>query len=174
MGARLHRTLLRDDGSASVSGGRSMTSTAAGRTDVQTARDINEVQLLQQSIEHQQHAEQSGFWRSCSGCHEAVDGYSGAPVSGIFGCQLGNGCSECGGIGAVWDDTDYDDMVKSMQENEEADAISAAAPGLIKALEEIRDMPCSQVNDSESLRHTIKTLRHIATTALAAAKTGDT
>lgn len=45
---------------------------------------------------------------------------------------------------------------------------------LVKALEEIRDMPCSQVNDSESLRHTINTLRYIATNALAAAKpTGD-
>ncbi|MCF2522339.1 hypothetical protein [Bradyrhizobium sp. G127] len=43
---------------------------------------------------------------------------------------------------------------------------------LVKALEEIRDMPCSHVNDSESLRHTIKTLRYIATNAIAATKTG--
>lgn len=34
------------------------------------------------------------------------------------------------------------------------------------ALTLIRDTPCSQVNDSESLRHTIKTIRHAAEEAL--------
>lgn len=34
------------------------------------------------------------------------------------------------------------------------------------ALTLIRDTPCSQVNDSESLRHTIKLIQHIATEAL--------
>ncbi len=41
---------------------------------------------------------------------------------------------------------------------------------LVEALSEIETMPCSMVNDSESLRHTIKTLRAIATAALRKAK----
>mgnify|MGYP001229677609 CR=1 FL=1 len=55
--------------------------------------------------------EGAGFWRSCSGCHETVEGYSaGFKHSPVFECELGSGCSECGGIGAVWDNTDYADM----------------------------------------------------------------
>lgn len=37
---------------------------------------------------------------------------------------------------------------------------------LRKALQEIFDMPCCMVNDSESLRHTIKTIRFIAENAI--------
>lgn len=33
------------------------------------------------------------------------------------------------------------------------------------ALEQVRDMPFSMVNDSESLRHTIKVMQHLATKA---------
>lgn len=42
----------------------------------------------------------------------------------------------------------------------------AATPDLMEALESIRSMPCTDANDSESLRHTIKTLRYIASRAL--------
>ena len=54
-------------------------------------------------------AEGDGFWVSCSGCYETEDGQNvhGYPYSDVFGCVLGGGCSECGGIGAVWDTTDY-------------------------------------------------------------------
>lgn len=54
-------------------------------------------------------AEGDGFWRSCSGCYETEDGQNvhGYPHSDVFGCELGGGCGECGGIGAVWDTTDY-------------------------------------------------------------------
>ncbi|WP_347815587.1 hypothetical protein [Pseudomonas sp. GD04042] len=53
--------------------------------------------------------EGNGFWRSCTGCYETEDGH---PVgqylySKSLHCMLGAGCSECGGIGAVWDSTDY-------------------------------------------------------------------
>ncbi|WP_241301086.1 hypothetical protein [Burkholderia cenocepacia] len=53
-----------------------------------------------------------GFWRSCSGCHETCDGHPVGeyPYSAILKCDLGAGCSECGGIGAVWDNTDYTAM----------------------------------------------------------------
>lgn len=64
--------------------------------------------------------EGDGFWRSCSGCYETEDGQNvhGYPHSKVFGCELGSGCSECGGIGAVWDTVDYgamaDDIAKDM------------------------------------------------------------
>lgn len=58
--------------------------------------------------------EGDGLWRSCSGCLELEDGQNvhGYPNSAIFGCILGGGCSECGGLGAVWDTTDYVEMGK--------------------------------------------------------------
>ena len=57
-----------------------------------------------------------GFWRSCSGCHETVDGQETGwyAYSPIFKCHLGAGCGECGGLGAVWDDTDYEDMARAI------------------------------------------------------------
>ena len=76
------------------------------------------IESLKSGIERQR---DDGFWRSCSGCFETVDGYSSQPVDEIFNCQLGCGCRQCGGIGAVWDNTDYDDMVSFMLAEDEAD-----------------------------------------------------
>lgn len=57
-------------------------------------------------------AEGDGVWRTCSGCHESEDGHDIGfyPHSDAFGCKLGGGCGECGGIGAIWDTTDYEEM----------------------------------------------------------------
>lgn len=59
-----------------------------------------------------------GFWRSCTGCHELNEGRDTGRYSAVLGCHLGQGCRECGGIGAVWDSTDYqamaDDMARDM------------------------------------------------------------
>lgn len=65
----------------------------------------------------EQIAEGSGFWRSCSGCHETNEGYPIGcyPHSDTLGCALGSGCRECGGIGAVWDNIDYEDMAEFMR-----------------------------------------------------------
>jgi len=65
-------------------------------------------------------AEGDGFWRSCSGCLETEDGQNvhGFPHSKALGCVLGGGCGECGGIGAIWDTTDYGDMARSILEDE--------------------------------------------------------
>lgn len=56
--------------------------------------------------------ERAGCWRTCSGCYETCEGYPVGkyPHSDIFQCTLGAGCGECGGIGAVWDNTDYSEM----------------------------------------------------------------
>lgn len=58
----------------------------------------------------------SGMWRSCSGCLETEDGapVGRYPYSKALGCTLGSGCSECGGIGAIWDTTDYQAMADFM------------------------------------------------------------
>lgn len=44
-------------------------------------------------------------WRSCTGCHETNEGYETGhyPYSKMFGCFVGSGCSECGGLGVVWE-----------------------------------------------------------------------
>lgn len=75
----------------------------------------------------------AGFWRTCSGCYEGEDGQNvnGFPHSPSFGCILGGGCHECGGIGATWDTTDYEDMARSMMEEDEATPLDQ---GLIDAL----------------------------------------
>jgi hypothetical protein len=51
-------------------------------------------------------ADGSGSWVPCPGCYETSDGYNvaGFPHSDVFRCNLGGGCRECGGIGAVWEE----------------------------------------------------------------------
>jgi|GEM_PF-2506417 len=70
-----------------------------------------------------------GFWRTCSGCHETCDGHpvGDYPYSEILKCDLGAGCSECGGIGAVWDDTDYGAMAAAGDADEIAREEARAA-----------------------------------------------
>ena len=92
-----------------------------------------------------------GFWRSCSGCYETEDGQNvhGYPHSNVFGCTLGGGCSECGGIGAVWDTTDYADMGETLAA-EMHSGIPAQAVGMRAALERAqkiieRDYPSGQL-----------------------------
>lgn len=58
-------------------------------------------------------------WRPCTGCHETEDGYSVGhyPHSPVFGCEVGSGCSECGGLGVVWEyysKTSLDTMAKDV------------------------------------------------------------
>jgi hypothetical protein len=66
-------------------------------------------------------AEGDGMWRTCSGCHESEDGYDVGTYhySEILGCKLGGGCRECGGLGAVWDATDYEDMAQHILAQED-------------------------------------------------------
>lgn len=59
-------------------------------------------------------AEEEGVWRSCAGCHELSEGHDTGPYSDVLKCHLGSGCSECGGIGAIWDQIDYVAMADKM------------------------------------------------------------
>ncbi|EYS89529.1 hypothetical protein CF68_33110 [Cupriavidus sp. SK-4] len=76
-------------------------------------------------------AEGAGFWATCTGCYDTEDGRPTQKYahSDVFGCELGNGCRECGGLGAVWDDTDYAAMVEFMEQRDTAPA-PAASPAL--------------------------------------------
>ncbi|MDR5797205.1 hypothetical protein QCE49_27800 [Caballeronia sp. LZ008] len=54
-----------------------------------------------------------GQWKSCSGCYDTEDGHPTQRYrqSTFLKCPLGSGCSECGGLGAVWDDYSmYEDV----------------------------------------------------------------
>jgi hypothetical protein len=62
--------------------------------------------------------EGDGVWRPCTGCHELNEGHDTGAYSKVFGCALGNGCSECGGLGVIWDATDYEAMAEAMMEAE--------------------------------------------------------
>lgn len=58
-----------------------------------------------------------GAWVACTGCQESVDGHVSSrdyPYSAVFGCQPGGGCSECGGLGVKWDNTDWDEAARFM------------------------------------------------------------
>lgn len=70
----------------------------------------------------------------------------------------------------------FDIVTKPDRLREEAHRIAralnreAAHDDLVKALEEIESTPFSMVNDSESLRHSLRLLQQIARTALAKAR----
>lgn len=92
----------------------------------------------QQSFHARQIAEEieegSGFWKACSGCQEGEDGHVSQkdyPYNPVFRCQPGGGCSECGGLGVLWDNTDYDAMARAILA-EEAQATCQACGGRIE------------------------------------------
>jgi len=95
-------------------------------------------------------AEGSGFWRECSGCYDTEDGHptQNYAYSKVFGCSLGNGCSECGGIGAVWDNTDYQAMARDWDKDD------GAAPALNPS--KVRDTA-----DSEDLETALRLLSNL-------------
>ena len=65
----------------------------------------------------------AGAWRACSGCHELIEGHPTGPWSETLKSYMGGGCRECGGIGAIWDNTDYRQVnyAAPMMSSKEAD-----------------------------------------------------
>lgn len=79
--------------------------------------------------------EGAGFWRPCSGCQEGEDGYVSTrdyPYNKTFRCQPGAGCRECGGLGVIWDDTDYDAMAKHILASDRDKVEPSATPQAVE------------------------------------------
>lgn len=84
-----------------------------------------------------------GVWRSCSGCHELNEGHDTGPYSHTFRCALGLGCSECGGLGAVWDTTDYQSLADEQMALFE-EKVPPQVPPLMEAGDVVRLVPVGQ------------------------------
>ena len=83
--------------------------------------------------------EKSGFWNSCSGCHESHSGVPHGPWSDMFKCHVGMGCAECGGIGVVWDNTDYSNINEPAALSQPTDAL--------KVIDDLADNLEETIND---------------------------
>lgn len=95
-----------------------------------------------------------GVWVSCTGCLETEDGYHVGryPYSKAFRCHLGGGCSECGGIGAVWDTTDYAAFGDEMA----GDTQPAAANQQGVGVPDVSDAEISAWLDRHDLSHALR------------------
>lgn len=91
-------------------------------------RVIDEVNYCIDRIREQTEDEKSGFWTSCTGCHECNEGHPTGRYSTIFKCHIGLGCHECGGIGAIWDNEDVLDDIKPLPDQEPAAWNAATQP----------------------------------------------
>ncbi len=78
--------------------------------------DKNQYEVIEhvKSTVAEQLEDNRGFWYTCSGCHDTEDGHDCGhyPHSDIFKCKQGSGCFECGGIGVLWDNIDYEKVYK--------------------------------------------------------------
>ena len=126
---------------------------AAYKAGLAAAADLVEQHEAQEPVElvgvQEQMKEGAGFWHSCSGCHETEDGHpvGSYPYSDVFKCALGNGCSECGGIGAVWDNTDYDAMAVGLESDSAQPTLAATQAGDAKK-------PMTKEQRQEAAKHT--------------------
>jgi len=97
----------------------------AGEAEPDFAASIAEV-IKEESLN-----EAACGWRPCTGCHETNEGYESGrySYSTMFGCHVGHGCSECGGLGVVWDywsKDALDDMARDVTTPPDASAIRGA------------------------------------------------
>jgi hypothetical protein len=85
---------------------------------------------VRERVEEASHDDE-GRWITCNGCHETVDGQETGdyPYSPDFGCVIGGGCMECGGLGAIWDTTDYAANAEAMMAGEAALTRTGEADG---------------------------------------------
>lgn len=69
-------------------------------------------------------------WRSCTGCHETNEGAETGwyPYSKTFGCFVGAGCTECGGIGVVWEYWSKDELDKHLNDDPATPVSEPAQP----------------------------------------------
>lgn len=85
--------------------------------------------MLEDVVRQRKDEPEDGHWQPCSGCHETEDGYDVGhyPFSEVFQSKVGAGCGECGGLGVIWDSTDYAEMADWMiREARTYDAVKGA------------------------------------------------
>ncbi|RYE55152.1 MAG: hypothetical protein EOP20_10795 [Hyphomicrobiales bacterium] len=94
----------------------------------------------------EQRREGTGSWLTCTGCHETEDGYDVGhyPTSRLFQCKVGGGCSECGGLGVIWDSTDWSDFAQwSTERDRHVAAVKIMRRRLAWLLTTVQhDLPC--------------------------------
>lgn len=107
---------------------------------------IDLLKQVAETVEECRLGDTGGFWRSCTGCHETNEGYETGwyPYSSEFKCYLGGGCSECGGIGAIWDTTDYEDFANYLASK----SISEFEEGKLSGLEEARQVALEEYHNA--------------------------
>lgn len=77
-----------------------------------------------------------GWWASCTGCHETVEGHETGdyPYSEVFACHVGSGCTECGGLGVVWHEfTDEDAAAREAEMSAPTPDLGALSAGATQA-----------------------------------------
>lgn len=68
-----------------------------------------------------------GQWRPCSGCYDTEDRHPTQRYmhSNVLGCDIGNGCRECGGMGVVWQDfSQYETTSEDVSEQAVGDGVA--------------------------------------------------
>lgn len=85
-----------------------------------------------------------GVWRDCTGCHELNEGVSTGPWHPVLKCHVGVGCHECGGIGAIWDATDYASMDDYL--SRERSPLTTPAPDAVARLVEAARAMCGDLD----------------------------
>lgn len=106
-------------------------------------------------IEEGGHCGAACGWRSCTGCHETREGAETGdyPYSKEFGCYVGSGCCECGGIGVVWEYCSKDALDDMARDLDHAALASQAAGEVAVAWQRwLPDFGWQPVNE-EDLEH---------------------
>lgn len=67
-------------------------------------RDTIDANRIHEVMDEEGHSGTACGWQPCTGCHETNEGAETGlyPYSKAFGCHVGAGCGECGGIGVIW------------------------------------------------------------------------
>ena len=83
--------------------------------------------------------EDGGWWQSCSGCHETVDGHETGHYrySDLFRCHVGSGCTDCGGLGVTWNYFTDEQYVAMAEEASQPEALDDGPEATADALDDI-------------------------------------
>lgn len=129
-----------------------------------TPVEVIDARAVSEAIEN---GEGIGNWLPCTGCHELNEGHPTGRYSNTLKCHLGLGCTECGGLGAIWDTTDYADMVSCLVRGLDAsaptEARAATAAAYEKAAQAVAEWTPEAWGDCTSPEDAADEIRALAT-----------